>query len=107
MLALVLALGVATAAPPQAPPIRIIIDRHGMNLRASVCRAGVITASGPGAISLLRPQDRAEVKRRRLGDLPKAHKEIAVERTVDGCPAPLIVSYDVEGDGHFAPGEGK
>jgi len=37
-----------------------------------------------------------------LGDLPKAHEEIAVERSIGGCPAPLIVRYDVEGDGRAA-----
>jgi len=38
----------------------------------------------------------------KLGDLPKAHEEIAVERSIGGCPAPLIVRYDVEGDGRAA-----
>ncbi|MDB5446900.1 MAG: hypothetical protein JWQ97_2217, partial [Phenylobacterium sp.] len=39
---------------------------------------------------------------RKLGDLPKANLEIAVDRRVGGCPAPVIVRYDVEGDGRAA-----
>ena len=50
---------------------------------------------------LLRPQDRAAVRFARLGDLPKANKEIAVLRTVAGCTVPVGVSYGVEGDGRF------
>lgn len=33
----------------------------------------------------------------RLGDLPDAHQEIAVNRMVDGCPAPVVVRQDVSG----------
>ena len=33
----------------------------------------------------------------RLGDLPDAHQEIAVNRMLDGCPAPVVVRQDVSG----------
>jgi len=36
-----------------------------------------------------------KVRFSRLGDLPDAHSEIAVNRTVRGCPAPMIVRYNV------------
>jgi hypothetical protein len=38
-----------------------------------------------------------EARALRLGDLPPAHEEIAVYRTVAGCAVPLIVRDDVEG----------
>jgi hypothetical protein len=109
MLALLLAMNVAAAAAP-APAFataqdRPLIERNGLNFVPSACRAGVTTAAGPGA--LLRPQDRAALQFRKLGDLPKARLEIAVNRTVGGCAAPLIVRYDVEGDGRAAGGTGK
>lgn len=40
-----------------------------------------------------------QVRAQRLIDLPKPHLEIAVDRRIGGCPAPLIVRYAVEGDG--------
>jgi hypothetical protein len=43
----------------------------------------------------------------KLGDLPKANKEIAVARTVDGCAVPVGIAYQVEGDGRFAGGGGR
>ena len=55
---------------------------------------------------LLRPQDRAAAHPSRLGDLPKAHKEIAVNRSVGGCVVAVGVRYEVEGDGRFAGGGG-
>jgi hypothetical protein len=69
----------------------------------AACRAGVTTAADS---TLLRPADRAELKIRKLGDLPKAHHEIAINRTVMGCMAPVIVRYDVEGDGRAASATG-
>ena len=33
----------------------------------------------------------------RLGELPDAHQEIAINRMVDGCPAPIVVRQDVSG----------
>lgn len=53
---------------------------------------------------LLRPQDRRSVRLKRLGDLPKANKEIAVERSIGGCAVPVAIRYGVEGDGRFASG---
>jgi hypothetical protein len=107
MLALLLAMSVATTTPPTATASdRPLVFRNGLNFVPTACRAGVTTAAGAGPTALLRPQDRAAVKARRLGDLPKANKEIAINRSVSGCSAPLIVSYEVEGNGHFAGGSG-
>lgn len=61
------------------------------------------TSLGDPAL-LLRPQDRAAVFVRRLADLPKANLEYAVERSVDGCAAPVVIRYQAEGDGRFASG---
>jgi hypothetical protein len=37
-----------------------------------------------------------------LGELPKAHQELAVLRFgADGCSKPVIVRRDVQGDGRF------
>ena len=108
MLALLIATQLAAAPLAAAVPAiaaakdRPLIQRNGLNFIPSACRAGVTTAAGPSA--LLRPQDRAELRFRRLGELPKAHLEIAVNRTVGGCAAPVIVRYDVEGDGRAAKG---
>jgi hypothetical protein len=46
------------------------------------------------------------VKFARLGDLPKANLVLPVLRTVQGCPAPTVVRYEVEGDGRFAKATG-
>lgn len=107
MLALLLAMSVATTTPPTvATQDWPLISRNRLNFAPTACRAGVTTAAGAGPAALLRPQDRAAVKARRLGDLPKANMEIAINRSVSGCSAPLIVSYEVEGNGHFASGSG-
>ena len=107
MLALLLASQIATAGlSPPAPAFAIdkpLISRNGLKFIPSVCRAGVTVAADPSVA--LRGQTTPGVQR--LGDLPKAHLEIAVNRTVSGCAAPLIVRYAVEGDGHFAGGAGK
>lgn len=107
MIALLLAMSVAASTPQAAAPDRPLVFSNRLNFVPSACRAGVTTASGAGPTALLRPQDRAAVKARRLGDLPKANKEIAINRSVSGCSAPLIVSYEVEGNGHFATGPGN
>ncbi|THD77462.1 MAG: hypothetical protein E7812_16185 [Phenylobacterium sp.] len=102
MIALLLAASLTAAAPAPAPSVssavRPLIQRNGLNYIPSACRAGVTVAASPEAWS---------PKIRRLGDLPKAHLEIAVNRTVGGCAAPLIVQYDVEGDGRAAGGSGN
>jgi hypothetical protein len=99
MIAVLMALGVSTAAVAPSPLGGPLAQFHGLSLAPTACRAGVTTAADE---SLLRPQDRAELRLRKLGDLPKAHHEIAVHRTVMGCVAPLIVRNDVERDGRFA-----
>ncbi|HEV2532708.1 hypothetical protein [Phenylobacterium sp.] len=107
MLALLMATHIATAGAPAIAVDKPLISRNGLNFIPSACRAGVTVAAGPSAAALLRPQDRGAAKIERLGDLPKAHWEIAINRTVSGCAAPLIVSYEVQGDGRFAAGSGN
>src|SRR4051812_21581969 len=84
----------ATVETQPAPQTtwRAYVLRGVLNPVPSACRQEVTQASG---LSLLRPQDRSAVKARKLADLPKANLEIAVERRVGGCPAPVIVRYDV------------
>jgi hypothetical protein len=99
MIALLLATSLTAAAPAPGPSATILplIHRGGLNYSPSACHAGVTVAAAPGGWA---------PKLRRLGDLPKAHLEIAVNRTVGGCAAPVIVRYDVEGDGRAASGSG-
>lgn len=84
MIALALSAGVALALPPSLP-------------FPAGCRLGPVAAMGPGA--LMRPQDWRAARPVKLGALPKANYEIAIDRRVRGCPAPVIVRYSVEGDG--------
>jgi hypothetical protein len=59
-------------------------------------RDAIQTASPMSPALLLRPEDRAQIQLKRLGDLPKPNFEIAVNRTdADGCPVPVVVSYRV------------
>jgi hypothetical protein len=98
MIALLLAAQVAAApmtavvAPDWAlshnPPLR----SSRLNPVPEACRAGVTAVAGP-ALRAFAPGVH------KLADLPKAHEEIAVERSVGGCPAPVIVRYDVEDGG--------
>jgi hypothetical protein len=91
MLALLLAAQVAAAPPLLQPSVHRFDGRP-----AAFCKgAGVIETSGPSPALLYRPQDRAHTRVTRLADLPKANKEIAVNRMVDGCPAPLVVQFNV------------
>ena len=83
MIALVLTLGLLAQSPLQP---------------ARACEPGMLHTSADPAL-LMRPQDWPAARARKLGELPKANLEIAVERRRDGCPAPLIVRYAVEGDG--------
>ena len=53
-------------------------------------RATPVSAAGPAKLS-------------KLGDLPKAALILPVMRTVQGCPVPTTVRFEVEGDGRFAP----
>ena len=98
MLALALALGVATAPPPHKPGIQILQDAP-IVMRERACglwHSTPIDHKGPI------PQAR------KLGDLPTANLEVAVPRLdANGCQKPVVVRYDVRGDGRFAPGEGK
>jgi hypothetical protein len=95
MLALLLASQVAVTAPP---PVRFV-RRNLLSSIPAACQLGVTAVDSPS-------QPNWEPKLRRLGDLPKAHLEIAINRSVGGCPAPVIVRYDVQGDGRAAKGAG-
>src|SRR4051812_25108723 len=75
MIALLLAAQVA-ALEPAAPP-----------------RASQSGACGYSPVQKVADRDAAVA--RKLGDLPKAHHEIAVMRTEGGCPRPVIVRYNV------------
>jgi hypothetical protein len=97
MIALLLAAQIAAAPPPAAPREWVPgLKSHRIELTAipAACRQGVTQVSGP---SDFRPGIHT------LADLPPAHLEIAVERSIGGCPAPIIVRYDVQGDGRAAP----
>jgi hypothetical protein len=96
MLALLLASQLAVTAAP--PPVRVV-RRNLLSSIPAACQLGVTAVDSPS-------QPKWDPKLRRLGDLPKAHLEIAVNRTVGGCPAPVIVRYDVQGDGRAAKGAG-
>jgi hypothetical protein len=66
---------------------------------------GALQTSAPVTPTLLyRKGDPGKVKR--LDTLPKANHEKAVLRTVDGCAAPMVVGYAVQGDGRFAASAG-
>jgi len=66
---------------------------------------GALQTSAPVSPALLyRHGDPGAV--RRLDTLPKANHEKAVLRTVDGCSAPMVVGFEVQGDGRFASAGG-
>jgi hypothetical protein len=90
MLAILLAAGLSSAAPAawlRPDPLKPITRE---------CRQGVLQYAA----------EPAKVRLRKLGDLPRAHLMLPVVRTVDGCAAPTVVRYNVEGDGRFAHGSG-
>jgi hypothetical protein len=86
MLAILLAAGLSAASPP------VWLRPNPLNTVTRACAQGELQyAAAPG-----------KVGPRKLGDLPRAHLMLPVMRTVDGCAAPTVVRYNVEGDGHFA-----
>ena len=85
----------AIAAPPSAPPLRLSLDQPIIRREMACGLWHGTPVDHPGT----KPQAK------RLGDLPKAHLEIAVLKLdANGCQQPVIVRYDVQGDGRFAPG---
>ncbi len=78
----------STAPPPERPALQ----------------PGTLRELDPDCRMRVTPVDRLErpVRATRLGDLPKAHLMLPVNRTVRGCAVPTFVRYDVEGDGRFA-----
>ena len=109
--------GPAAADPPPGVmfgPAKVISVKLVPSRRRSVVEPQVIcpsqgamqTSDPASPVLLLRPQDRKAIRLKKLGDLPKANKEIAVLRSVDGCAVPVGIRYSVEGDGRFASGDG-
>jgi hypothetical protein len=86
MLAILLAAGLSAASPP-------------VWLRPDPLKP-VTRACSQGALQYAAKPEK--VGPRKLGDLPRAHLMLPVLRTVDGCAAPTVVRYNVEGDGRFA-----
>lgn len=83
-----LAAGVLTAAPIPTPP--------------TYCPPPKATQTLADNARLLRPQDlRGDEGAQTLASLPPADMELAVARTVAGCPLPLVVREKVQGDGRF------
>lgn len=83
MLALILALGAVPAAQgamPVDPP----------------ARCGVFDGVRPAG-DAARGQGEAPARARRLDRLPAADHVLAVFRTIDNCPAPVIVRSDIGG----------
>ena len=92
MIAILLAAG-ALALPAQPTPAAA----------SPACKGpATLQTAYPAPALLLRPQDRATIRPLKLGELPKANKEIAVARAIDGCAVPVGISFQVEGDGRFA-----
>ena len=85
MIVLALALGVlAPAHNPLFPP--------------RACNAGMLHTSADPAL-LMRPQDWASARPRKLGELPDSKHEYAVLRLVDGCMVPVTI------DAEFTPAD--
>ena len=79
MIALLLAAGLAASDPADL-------------LRGSpACPSGLARASDPA--SLMRPQDWAVARPRKLGELPRAKAEYAVMRKVGGCMVAAPANY--------------
>lgn len=86
MIALMMAAYVASgplATPPKACPAE-----------------GVLMTRGEAPALLYKHVGRERAQK--LGDLPPAHLMLPVVRKVDGCAAPTVVRYNVQGDGRFA-----
>jgi hypothetical protein len=113
MIAILLAAQLSAAVVPELPaqPSITIYRQATAPLRRNLvspqllCAPPTATDASDAAASLLRPQDRKNLKARKLADLPRANKEVAVARTIGGCAVPVGVRYSVEGDGRFASGQ--
>ncbi len=82
----VLAATAATSGPLAIPHIKgALLDNS--------CRHSVEEANYPIAPALY-DSGRAPLLQK-LGDLPDANEEILVNRTLDGCPAPVVVVRNV------------
>ena len=80
MIALVLAAGLTVFSAPRGAPA------------AAACSRIIAQTSYAPAL-LMRPEDWAAARPRKLGDLPEAKHEYAVLRTVGGCMAPAPIGY--------------
>lgn len=91
MIALFAAMTVAAAPGVDAAPRVLAAPRPLAAQPSDACAAGRYEIADRAL--LYRDDGRARASQ--LGQLPKAHHEKAVARTVDGCAAPLVVGYDV------------
>jgi len=100
--------GAVMFGPAQVTSIKFLPSRR-LTLVApqAICPSQAVMETSDAATPalLLRPQDRKNLRMRKLGDLPKANMEFAVARTVGGCAVPVGIRYSVEGDGKFASGQ--
>ena len=80
MFAVLLAAGLAAAHPSP------LLDQ------SRPCNAGTLHTSADPAL-LMRPQDWAGARPRKLGELPRARSEYAVMRLVGGCMVPAPAAY--------------
>lgn len=91
MIALFAAMTVAAAPAVDARPRVLVAPRLLAAQPSDACSAGRYEIADRAL--LYRDDGRARASQ--LGQLPKAHHEKAVVRTVDGCAAPLVVGYEV------------
>jgi hypothetical protein len=80
MIALVLAAGITAFSSP-------------LNVQAAAICSRIMAQTSYEPALLMRPQDWAAARPRKLGDLPDAQHEYAVLRTVGGCMVPAPIGY--------------
>ena len=95
--------------PAQVISVKLVPSRRRSFVEPQVIcpsQGAMQTSDSATPALLLRPQDRKNIRMKKLGDLPKANMEVAVLRSVGGCAVPVGIRYSVEGDGKFAKGDG-
>lgn len=91
MIALFAAMTVAAAPAAAAPPRILVVPRPLAAQPSDACSAGRYEIADRALLY----RDDGRARPSQLAQLPKAHHEKAVARTIDGCAAPLVVGYDV------------
>ena len=82
-------------AAPAPAPVNQGVERAGEMPIIVPAEPG--RADCPATAAALARQRGDKPEAQRLGDLPGADAYAAVLRQVDGCEAPLVVSYDIGG----------